>query len=167
MPDSGERDSSLPKIPKILGIWILILSFVNTLANSFRVKEPRLGENATGVSAITTEPLCPSCQILKAEALYLADRTSEALEAIREAEAVAERSEGRWWCAEMHRLRGVFLTAIGADEVQIEASFCAAIKTAREQNPVSLAKRAEATYAENRRQKASALGGHGFRLPLC
>ena len=28
--EDGERDSSLPKIPTILGIWILILSFVNT-----------------------------------------------------------------------------------------------------------------------------------------
>ena len=62
---------------------------------------------------------------LKAEALHLADRTSEALEAIREAEALAERSEERWWCAELHRLRAVFLAAIGADEAQIEASFCA------------------------------------------
>jgi hypothetical protein len=42
---------------------------------------------------------------LKAEALHLAGRTSEALEAIREAEALATRSEGRWWCAEMYRLR--------------------------------------------------------------
>src|SRR5262249_46846596 len=58
---------------------------------------------------------------LKAEALHLADRTVEALEAIREAEVVAERSEGRWWCAEMYRLRGVFLAAVGAHETQIEA----------------------------------------------
>ena len=50
---------------------------------------------------------------LKAEALYFADRISEALEAITEAEAVVERSEERWWCAELHRLRGVFLAAIG------------------------------------------------------
>ena len=50
---------------------------------------------------------------LKAEALHLADRTSEALEAIREAEALVERSGERKWCAELHRLRGVFLTAIG------------------------------------------------------
>jgi hypothetical protein len=28
-------------------------------------------------------------------------------------------------------------------------------------------KRAEATYAEYRRQKASGSGGRGFRLPLC
>ena len=104
---------------------------------------------------------------LKAEALHLANRTSEALEAIREAEALAERSEERWCCAELHRLRGVFLAAMGADEAQIEASFCEAIRTAKEQKSVSLEKRAEATYAEYRRQKASGSGGRGFRLPLC
>jgi adenylate cyclase len=103
---------------------------------------------------------------LKAEALYLADRTVEALEAIREAEVVAERSEGRWWCAEMYRLRGVFLAALGAEETQIEASFCAAIRVAKEQKSVSLEKRAEATYTEYRRQKVSGSGGRGFRLPL-
>jgi predicted ATPase len=103
---------------------------------------------------------------LKAEALHLAYHTSEALEAIREAGAFAERSEERWWHAELHRLRGVFLVALGADETQIEASFCAAIRIAKEQKSISLEKRAEATYAEYRRQKASASGGRGFRLPL-
>jgi predicted ATPase len=103
---------------------------------------------------------------LKAEGLHLAGRSSEALEAISEAEALAERSEERWWSAELHRLRGVFLTAIGAAESQIEASFCAAVKTAKEQGSVSLEKRAEATYTEYRRQRASGLGGRGFRLPL-
>ena len=103
---------------------------------------------------------------LKAEALHLADRTSEALEAIREAEALAERSEERWWCAELYRLRGVFLAALDADETQIEASFCAAISTAKEQKSISLQKRAKATCAEYRRQKASGLEGRGFRLPL-
>jgi len=103
---------------------------------------------------------------LKAEALYLADRTYEALEAIEEAEALVERFELRWWCAELHRLKGVFLTAIGAKETQIEASFCEAIRIAREQRSISLAKRAQATYAEYRRQRASAPGGRGIRLPL-
>ena len=56
---------------------------------------------------------------LKAEALHFADRTSEALEAIREAEALVERFEERWSSAELHRLRAVFLAAIGADEPQI------------------------------------------------
>jgi predicted ATPase len=103
---------------------------------------------------------------LKAEALHLSDRTSEALEATNEAEALVESSEERWWSAELHRLRGVFLTAIGAEESQINASFCEAIRIAKEQKSVSLEKRAEATYAEYRRQKANGSGGRGIRLPL-
>jgi predicted ATPase len=103
---------------------------------------------------------------LKAEALHLADRTSEALEAINEAEALVERSEERMWCAELHRLRAVFLATLGAEEVQIEASFCEAIRTAKEQKSVSLEKRAEESYAEYHRQKASGSAGRGFRLPL-
>ena len=80
---------------------------------------------------------------LMAEALHLSSRRSEALEAIREAVALVERSGGRGWLAELHRLRGVFLSARGADDTQIEASFCAAIRIAREQKSVSLQKRAE------------------------
>jgi hypothetical protein len=104
---------------------------------------------------------------LKAEALYVANRISEALEVTRKAEALVERFEGRWWCAELYRLRGVFLAALDVDEAQIEASFCAAIGTAKKQKSISLAKRAEASYAEYRRQKAKASGRHNFHLPLC
>jgi predicted ATPase len=135
-----------------------------------------LGDTAEGISLIEdgiednratgSTLMVPLFLALKAEALHLADRTAEALEAIREAEALAERFEGRWWSAELHRLRGVFLTAMGADDAQIEASFCKAISTAKQQKSISLATRAEATYEEYRRQKASALEGHGFRLPL-
>jgi hypothetical protein len=102
----------------------------------------------------------------KAEALYLADRTPEALEAISEAVAIAERFEHGYCSAELHRLRGVFLATLGAEEPQIEASFCKAIRIAKEQKSVSLQKRAEATYAEYRRQKDSGSGRRGFRLPL-
>jgi Protein kinase domain len=87
---------------------------------------------------------------LKAESLHFADRVPEALEAITEAEAWVERSEERWWCAELHRLRGVFLAAMGADKAQVEASLQAAMRTAREQRSTSLEARAEATYAEYR-----------------
>ena len=51
---------------------------------------------------------------LKAEALFLADRSSEALEAINEAEALAERFERRNALSEMHRLRGMFLAVFWA-----------------------------------------------------
>jgi hypothetical protein len=108
----------------------------------------------------------PGLLARKAEALHRADRTSEALEAINEAEALAERFGQRSFCAELHRLRGVFLTALGVDETQIEASFREAIRIAKEQKSVSLEKRAEGTYAEYRCQKASASGGREFRLPL-
>ena len=68
--------------------------------------------------------------------------------------------------AQPHRLRGVFLAALAADDAQIGASFCEAIRIAKEQKSVSLERRAEATYAECRRQKASGPGGRGIRLPL-
>jgi predicted ATPase len=103
---------------------------------------------------------------LKAEALHLADRTSEALEAINEADGLVERFEERLWRADLHRLRGVLLTAMGADETQIEASFCEAILAAKEQKSISLAKRAEATYEQYRRQRASTSGRRAIRLPL-
>ena len=102
----------------------------------------------------------------KAEAFHLADRTSEAFEAINEAVAIAERFEHGYCSAELHRLRGVFLATLGAEEAQIEASFAAAMRIAHEQKSVSLEKHARATYAEYARQKASGSGGHGFRLPL-
>ena len=104
---------------------------------------------------------------LKAEALHHADRASEALQAITEAEAFVESTGGRYISAELHRLRGVLLAAVGADDTLIETSFCEAISTAREQKSISLEKRAEATYAEYRLQRSSAVAGRGFRLPLC
>jgi predicted ATPase len=100
----------------------------------------------------------PYVLALKAEALQRADRAAEALSAIKEAEALRERSGERWWCAELYRLRGVLLAAMGADGSQIEAAFCAAIGTAEQQGSTSLARRAEASYAEYHRQKAKAPG---------
>ncbi|MBV9106555.1 MAG: protein kinase, partial [Verrucomicrobia bacterium] len=109
---------------------------------------------ATGV--MLTVPFLLS---LKAEALHLADRSVEALEAIQEADALVERFESRYWSAELHRLRGVFLTSMGANQTRIEASFCEAIRIARQQKSVSLATRAERSYVEYRRKKTTALVG--------
>jgi predicted ATPase len=115
----------------------------------------------------TGSKLCvPYWLALKAEALHLAERTSEALDAISEAEVLAERFGERWWCGEMHRLRGVFLASLGAEEAHVEAAFREAIATAQQQKSISLEKRAEATYAEYRRRKTGGCGGCGFRLAL-
>ena len=56
---------------------------------------------------------------LKAEALHRADRASEALQAITEAEAFVESTGGRYISAELHRLRGILLAAVGADEAKL------------------------------------------------
>jgi serine/threonine protein kinase/predicted ATPase len=153
-----------------LGTWLSGGSILRAWARSAS------GDTADGNSWIEKEIedhritgrtlVMPYYLALKAQSLHLANRTSEALEAINEAEVLAERFEERWWCAELHRLRGIFLTAMGSEETQIDASFCKAIRIARKQKSISLEKRAEATYAEYRRQKASATGGRAFRLPL-
>jgi hypothetical protein len=90
---------------------------------------------------------------LKAQALYLANRTLEALEVIKEADALIEKYGEYHMRSGLHRLRGLLLAAIGGEESQIEASFSEAIRIAREQKSVSNEKLAEATYAEYRRQK--------------
>ena len=127
---------------------------------------PRIEQGIEDYRATGAIGYMPMWLSLKAEALHLADRTSEALEVLGEAEAQAKRLEVHSWYSEHHRLRAVFLAAMGAGETQIETSFCEAISIAKEQKSVLLENRAEATYAEYRRQKASASGGHRFRLPL-
>jgi serine/threonine protein kinase/predicted ATPase/GTPase SAR1 family protein len=122
-----------------------------------------LGDTVTGISWIGTGIReyqatgailrLPYFLALKAEALHLANRTNEALEAIRNAEAMVEKTEGRWWSAELHRLRGVFLAALGGGETQIETSFDAAIQIAMQQRSVSLLRRAEASSREFRSQR--------------
>jgi serine/threonine protein kinase/tetratricopeptide (TPR) repeat protein len=95
---------------------------------------------------------------LKAEALQLAGRTSEALEAINEAEALVEASGGSWWCAELSRLRAIFLIELGAEETRIEEAFAKALKIAKQQKSVALAARAEATYAKYQQEKKILVG---------
>jgi adenylate cyclase len=113
----------------------------------------RLEEGIKAYLATGSRLGLPFFLALKAEALHQANRTSEALRMISEAKEVAERFEERWWSAELHRLSGVFLATIRADDAQIEASFSAAVKTAKKQKSLSLTRRAEASYVEYRRSK--------------
>jgi predicted ATPase len=83
-----------------------------------RIEEGINGWRASGLGFVVSFWLA-----LKAEALYLANRTQEALAAIKEAEELVERSGERFYFAELHRLRGVFLTALGAEETEIGLRF--------------------------------------------
>jgi hypothetical protein len=106
---------------------------------------------------------CPLCMLRKALAGKAESGESSAADTVV---SISEEITRRLVRAELYRLRGVFLASIGADELQIDASFCEALRVAREQKSISLEKRADATYAEYRRQKASAGGRRGIRLPL-
>jgi hypothetical protein len=68
---------------------------------------------------------------------------------------LVKKTGERWYQAELHRLRGVFLAAIGGDEWQIEASFCDAMETAKQQKSASLTARSEPAYREYRYNKGS------------
>ena len=103
---------------------------------------PWIEQGIRDLAATGTALVLPWYLTLKAEALHLAARTSEALEAIKEAEVLAERFEQRSSSADLPRLRGVVLAAMGGDETQIEASFCEAIRIAKEQKSVPFEKRA-------------------------
>jgi hypothetical protein len=103
---------------------------------------------------------------LKAEALHVANRPSEALEAIHEAEALVKKSAQHNMDVELYRLRGVFLAAMGADATEVEASFCEAIRIARSRSRFPWHNRAEATYAEYRREKERAVRWQGSRVRL-
>jgi predicted ATPase len=106
--------------------------------------------------AIGSTLIMPYFFSLKGEALLFAGRPLEALKAIESAIALSQRVDERWWSAELQRLHGIFLTAVGAKEIQIEASFSTAVSIAKQQKSVSLATRAEASFADYRVQKGSA-----------
>jgi hypothetical protein len=53
----------------------------------------------------------------------------------------------------LHRLHGVFLAAVGAEQTEIEASFREAIRTAKQQKSISLAMRAEAEYCSRKGER--------------
>ena len=59
----------------------------------------------------------------------------------------------------------MLLTSIGGSDEQVEAAFGEAVYLAKQQESISLLKRAEASYAEYRRYKAGAGTGDGVRLP--
>jgi predicted ATPase len=136
-----------------LAIGAISRGWARSASGNTREGIPRIEQGIRDLRATDTMLDLTAFLPLKADALHLANRTSEALEAINEAVGIAEKFEHGYCSAELHRMRGVFFAALGAEELRVEASFREAITIAKEQKSVSLEKRAEATYAEYRRQK--------------
>ena len=135
----------------------------------------QLGDTAKGVSllengiadnrATGSILLVPRFLALKAEALNLADRTSEALETIGEAEALAENLKGAGGVPNCTGSAARFSRPWVPRRSEL-SFILRSHQNRREQKSISLEKRAEGTYEEYCRQKASGAGGAGFRLPL-
>jgi predicted ATPase len=117
---------------------------------------------ATGAELVTPYWLC-----LIAEACYQTGATREGLALLDEAEAAVERTNERYWEAEVHRLRGRLLMAASepADPAatrSAEASYRRALAVARRQDARSLELRAAVSLsllcqAEGREDEAREL----------
>jgi predicted ATPase len=100
-----------------------------------------------------------------AEACLTAGRIAEGLSAVREALTESEKTESRWYAAELNRLEGELLLASKEpDESLAEASFRKAIAIARGQGARSLELRAATSLAQflarqGRREEARAVLG--------
>lgn len=110
--------------------------------NSFRaVALTRLGRVEEGLAQLTeamaartsVRDLCYASGMLGAlaEAQATAGQTAEGLSTLSEALALVERTGERWCEPELYRLQGKLLLKQG-DEAEAEASFCKAIRVARD-----------------------------------
>jgi DNA-binding winged helix-turn-helix (wHTH) protein/predicted ATPase len=95
---------------------------------------------------------------LLADARMKAGRHADALKAVEEGIAFADRDGDRFYCAELYRMRGVLLARSSAgDRAAAEASFRKAIEIAREQGAAMLERKARANldHGDDRMRRSS------------
>jgi DNA-binding winged helix-turn-helix (wHTH) protein/predicted ATPase len=96
-----------------------------------------------GVLQATAGARLPYYRALLAEACAWAGHIDDAFQAVTDGSADIEKTEERWWEAEVHRLRGELLRSDKVnDRVEAEACFHRAIEVARKQRAKSLELRA-------------------------
>jgi adenylate cyclase len=100
--------------------------------------------------AIGADSGMPQYLAMAAEAYARAGEPEAGLAAIGEALALIERTDERWWEADLHRLRGELLRASGGDAADAETCFRRAIEVARSRGARSLERRAAASLAQLR-----------------
>ena len=117
---------------------------------------------ATGAQFQTTHHL-----ILLAEALRAAGSTEEALAALADAAAQAEKSGERYCEAEIHRLRGELLLQSAGDPAEAERCFGRALEVARQQEARSLELRAATSLARLWQGQGKADAARALLAPIC
>jgi predicted ATPase len=97
--------------------------------------------------AIGADSSLPQYFAMLAEAHARAGQTPEGLEAIAQALAIVDRTDERWWEADLHRLRGELLLATSGNAADAESCFQQAIDVARTRRARSLELRATLSLA--------------------
>jgi predicted ATPase len=104
-----------------------------------------------------------------AEALGLAGRAEDGLTVLAEAQELLERSEERWWEAEIYRLRGALLlqhSKTSCTDHPAEASFHRALEVARRQQARSLELRATTSLARLWRDQGKVAEARDLLAPI-
>ena len=97
----------------------------------------QIRQSIAGLQAMGTELLVPFVRAVLAEVYGKAGQAEEGLAALAEALTIVDRTEERWYEAEVHRLQGELLRMQGADPAEVEACFRQAIEVARQQQAKS------------------------------
>jgi predicted ATPase len=101
---------------------------------------------------------------LQAEALGVLGKTEPALQKLDEAQAAMEKTEERWWEAEIYRVRGSLLLQ-HAKEAEAEGWFRRALDVARHQQAKSLELRAATSLARLWREQGRAAQARDLLAP--
>ena len=106
----------------------------------------------------------PYFMALLGEVCLLSNQAQEGLEAVDEGLVVAEETSEKFFLAELHRLKGELILALGADDARsaAEAEIRSALKVANEQDAKALALRAAMSLV--RLQDSQGTGGDGREL---
>jgi class 3 adenylate cyclase/predicted ATPase len=116
---------------------------------------------ATGAALIV-----PYFRTLLAEACDRAGHIEDGLQELAEAYTLVEQHEERWWEAEIHRLRGVFLLQHGTPQAEAEAWLQRALDVARRQEAKSLELRAAMSLARLWQQQGKQAEAHALLTPI-
>lgn len=110
--------------------------------------------------AIGADSGLPQYHAMLAEAHLRAGQAGEGLEVVERAMDVMERTDERWWEADLHRLRGELLRATAGSEVDAESCFLRALDVARARQARSLEVRAATSLARLRRDQGRSAEAH-------
>ena len=97
--------------------------------------------------AIGADSGLPQYLAMLAEAHARAGQPAEGLEAIRQALEIMDRTDERWWEADLHRLRGELMLAASGSGTDAESCFLQAIDVARDRRARSLELRSTMSLA--------------------